>query len=135
MVGGIHTRTEDSSGAAHPNQVPCRSRVRDDIVVGAFFGGSTTRSRLADVDVAVCTIEKANSLLNTAIEEHNVSQVGIVVLDELHMVQDDHRGYLLELMATKILSLEQKTQLIGMSATLAVPVPGCHQTHLRTDYH
>lgn len=42
------------------------------------------------------------------------------MLDELHMVDDDHRGYLLELMATKLLSLEQSVQIVGMSATLPV---------------
>ena len=40
------------------------------------------------------------------------------------MIDDDHRGYLLELMATKLLSLEQPVQIIGMSATLPVyPLP------------
>jgi replicative superfamily II helicase len=28
-------------------------------------------------------------------------------MDELHMLDDDHRGYLLEIMTTKLLSLEQ----------------------------
>lgn len=42
------------------------------------------------------------------------------MLDELHMIDDEHRGYLLELMATKLLSLEQEVQMIGMSATLSV---------------
>lgn len=41
-------------------------------------------------------------------------------MDELHMLDDDHRGYLMELMATKLLSLEQDVQIIGMSATLSV---------------
>lgn len=45
-----------------------------------------------------------------------------MVLDELHMVDDDHRGYLLELIATKLLGLDQPIQIIGMSATLPV---GC----------
>lgn len=35
------------------------------------------------------------------------------------MVDDDHRGYLMELIATKLMSLEQSVQIIGMSATLA----------------
>ena len=43
-----------------------------------------------------------------------------MVLDELHMVDDDHRGYLLELIATKLLSLGQPLQIVGMSATLPV---------------
>lgn len=38
------------------------------------------------------------------------------------MIDDDHRGYLLELMTTKLLSLdtEQAIQIIAMSATLPV---------------
>ena len=39
-------------------------------------------------------------------------------MDELHMVTDNHRGYLMELIASKVLSLEHQVQLIGMSATL-----------------
>lgn len=45
------------------------------------------------------------------------------MIDELHMVDDSSRGYILELMATKLLSLEQDVQLIGMSATLNVSSP------------
>lgn len=50
------------------------------------------------------------------------------MLDELHMIDDDHRGYLLELMTTKLLSLEQRVQIIAMSATLPVcyPVSASH---------
>lgn len=59
-------------------------------------------------------------LINTAIEDSSISQLRAVVLDELHMIDDDHRGYLLELIATKLLSLEQPIQIIGMSATLPV---------------
>lgn len=42
------------------------------------------------------------------------------MLDELHMLDDEHRGYLLELMVTKLLLLQQDIQIIGMSATLSV---------------
>ncbi len=46
-------------------------------------------------------------------------------MDELHMIDDENRGYILELMATKLLSLalDEKAQLIGMSATLNVCKP------------
>lgn len=43
-----------------------------------------------------------------------------MVLDELHMLDDEHRGYLLELMVTKLLLLQQDIQIVGMSATLSV---------------
>ena len=59
-------------------------------------------------------------MVNTAIEENTIDSLGIVVMDELHMLDDDHRGYLMELMATKLLSLQQDVQIVGMSATLPV---------------
>lgn len=34
---------------------------------------------------------------------------GIIVVDELHLLGDSHRGYLLELMLTKICYMGQKT--------------------------
>jgi replicative superfamily II helicase len=58
--------------------------------------------------------------VNATIEEHTIRMLGAVVIDEMHMIDDDSRGYILELMATKLLSLEQNVQLIGMSATLNV---------------
>lgn len=37
------------------------------------------------------------------------------------MIDDDHRGYHLELIATKLLSIEDHAvQIVGMSATLTV---------------
>lgn len=59
-------------------------------------------------------------MINTAIEECNIGDLGVVVLDELHMLDDEHRGYLLELMVTKLLLLQQDIQIVGMSATLSV---------------
>jgi DNA polymerase theta len=58
--------------------------------------------------------------VNTAIDDCSISKLRAVVLDELHMVDDEQRGYLLELVATKLLSLEQTVQIVGMSATLPV---------------
>lgn len=36
--------------------------------------------------MAVCTIEKANSLINRLLEEGRLSELGTIVIDELHMV-------------------------------------------------
>jgi len=36
------------------------------------------------------------------------------------MIDDAHRGYLMEIMASKLLVLERHVQLVGMSATLTV---------------
>lgn len=53
-------------------------------------------------------------------EDGSITKLGIVVIDELHMLDEDLRGYVLELMATKLLSLERDVQIVGMSATLNV---------------
>ncbi|PYH50052.1 DEAD/DEAH box helicase [Aspergillus saccharolyticus JOP 1030-1] len=94
-------------------------KLQKSIRVTGYFGGSRTAASWADTDIAVCTIEKANSLINSTIEECSIGELGVVVLDELHMLDDEHRGYLLELMVTKLLLLRQNIQIIGMSATLS----------------
>ena len=60
-----------------------------------------------NVDIAVCTIEKANSLLNKVIEEGTYRLLDIFVFDELHMILDGHRGYQIEYILTKLKALEK----------------------------
>ncbi|XP_069022863.1 DNA polymerase theta [Embiotoca jacksoni] len=96
--------------------------------VEGYMGSTSAAGGFTALDVAVCTIEKANSLINRLIEEDNMGLLGMVVVDELHMVGDSGRGYLLELLLTKIRFIAQKqnttgslsdgVQIIGMSATL-----------------
>nr|CCC92122.1 putative DNA polymerase theta (helicase domain only) [Trypanosoma congolense IL3000] len=68
--------------------------------------------------VFVCTIEKANSLINHMLDEGITERIGTVVVDELHMVGEPRRGPTLELFLTKLLCLSHKVQVIGMSATI-----------------
>lgn len=96
--------------------------------VEGYMGSTSAAGGFGSLDVAVCTIEKANSLINRLIEEDGMALLGMVVVDELHMVGDSGRGYLLELLLTKIRYVAQKQnttgslpggiQIIGMSATL-----------------
>lgn len=119
LVDGI-SRESITGPIQESDQKFWRRRPDEDTVrIVGFFGGSKIKQTWADFDVGVCTIEKANSLVNTAINDGSITKLKVVVLDELHMVDDDHRGYLLELMATKLLSLDDHAvQIIGMSATL-----------------
>ncbi|TVY20266.1 Helicase and polymerase-containing protein TEBICHI [Lachnellula arida] len=117
IVDGI-TKTPSNSSRIEKVQSWRKRGDEDTLRVVGLFGGSKSKATWVDIDIAVCTIEKANSLVNAAIEEHTIGMLGAVIIDELHMIDDESRGYILELMATKLLSLEQNVQLIGMSATL-----------------
>lgn len=59
------------------------------------------------------------------IENDKLDEIGIIIIDELHMIGDSSRGYILELLLSKIIFLkklnkysELNLQLIGMSATI-----------------
>ncbi|KAL9116553.1 MAG: hypothetical protein Q9187_006922 [Circinaria calcarea] len=119
-VEGVEKRLDTPSEALGPS-IPMwrKNQEHRSIRVVGFFGGSRARNEWTDVDIAVCTIEKANSMINKAVEEGNIGDLGIVVLDELHMVHDEYRGYLMELMTTKLLCMQRSIQIVGMSATLS----------------
>ena len=93
-----------------------------------FYGSLTGTDVLDGVKgpaVIVATIEKANILVNKWVEEANGTpevlqqRLSAVTIDELHMVGDAQRGYLLELMLTKLRYLKTSIQIIGMSATIS----------------
>ena len=91
------------------------------IRVESFAGSSNPGGGFAKCDLAVCTIEKANSIVNRMMEDSTLDQLAIIVVDELHLIGDPHRGYLLELLLTKVLytsSVRSAIQIVGMSATL-----------------
>ncbi|XP_014469442.1 PREDICTED: DNA polymerase theta isoform X2 [Dinoponera quadriceps] len=93
------------------------------IRVEGFMGGAAPPGGFAATQIAIATIEKANSLVNRLMEENDLSSLGAVVIDELHLLGDTHRGYLLELLLTKLKYMTIRNddiniQLIGMSATL-----------------
>lgn len=86
--------------------------------VKGFYGGSLDSAR-EKFDIGVCTIEKANALINMLVESGSLSEsLCCVVVDELHLVGDRSRGYLLEVMLSKLMFLAPEVQILGMSATL-----------------
>ncbi|KAM7064790.1 DNA polymerase theta isoform 4-T5 [Acridotheres tristis] len=104
-----------------------------DVRVEGYMGSMAPAGHFSALDVAVCTIEKANGLINRLIEENKMDSLGVVVVDELHMLGDSHRGYLLELLLTKVKYVTERVakkhtkstspgfggiQIVGMSATL-----------------
>ena len=65
-----------------------------------------------------------NTFWDYPIFKEQFAQLGIIVVDELHLLGDPSRGYLLELLVTKVQYLSchmeqtNQVQIIGMSATL-----------------
>ncbi|UMM22138.1 hypothetical protein L5515_003507 [Caenorhabditis briggsae] len=94
---------------------------RDDIAVCGFIGPQASNPN--EWIGAVCTIEKAASLTNRALSEEWFNEIGMIVVDEMHMVFDSSRGAHIEHMLSKVLlwnsmNSEEKIQIIGMSATI-----------------
>lgn len=92
------------------------------IRVEGFFGGYTAPGGFESADIAVCTIEKANAIINRLLEKQDIDSIGMVVVDEVHLISDSNRGYILELLLTKILYCSRKLnaniRIVAMSATL-----------------
>eukprot|EP01114_Cavostelium_apophysatum_P021206 TRINITY_DN7330_c0_g1_i1.p1 TRINITY_DN7330_c0_g1~~TRINITY_DN7330_c0_g1_i1.p1 ORF type:complete len:1094 (+),score=231.21 TRINITY_DN7330_c0_g1_i1:99-3380(+) len=88
------------------------------IRVEGYYNSFGTIPMSESTNVAICTIEKANSLINRLIEEKKMSKVGLVIVDELHMLDESDRGCILEELLTKIRFTDRNIQIIGMSATV-----------------
>ncbi|XP_052859844.1 DNA polymerase theta [Anopheles cruzii] len=91
--------------------------------VDGFYGGCHPAGGFESVDLAVCTIEKANSIVNRLLEQPaGLGTLGLVVVDEVHLISDPSRGYILELLLTKVRFVARRSQLaiqiVCMSATL-----------------
>lgn len=60
-----------------------------------------------NTDLVICTIEKANSLVNKIIEEKQYFDIEFFIIDEFHMLLDEGRGFLLETLISKLRTLEK----------------------------
>ncbi|MBI2144207.1 DEAD/DEAH box helicase [Candidatus Woesearchaeota archaeon] len=74
---------------------------------------------LADHDLIICTAEKLDSLIRHRAPW--VRMVAVVVIDEIHLLNDPGRGPTLEILITMLRQLLQKAQFIGLSATIGNP--------------
>lgn len=73
--------------------------------------------RLGRYDIIVCTSEKADSLLRHKVSW--VNDVKVLVIDEIHLINDPNRGPTLEVIISRFKALNPKTQIIALSATIS----------------
>jgi helicase len=74
---------------------------------------------LEQYDVIVTTYEKMDSLLRH--KPKWLSKINLVVIDEIHFVDDEERGPVLESLIAKLKLLVPSVKLVGMSATIGNP--------------
>jgi helicase len=73
--------------------------------------------RLGKNQIIIATSEKADSLMRNGASW--VRSLGVLVVDEIHLLNDPGRGPTLEMTITKLLRLNPGIQVIGLSATVA----------------
>jgi len=69
-----------------------------------------------DFDIAVVIYEKFFTFIRAG--EEFLAKFGLVVLDELQLINDPERGPLLEMILTKLRGMEHRPQLLGLSAVM-----------------
>jgi helicase len=71
---------------------------------------------LSGYDIIFVSTEKLDSLIRHGLNW--LDQVGCVVIDEIHMLDDPSRGPTLEILITKLRRLCSDAQILGLSATI-----------------
>ncbi len=74
-------------------------------------------SELVNKDVIILTNEKMDSILRH--DPNWIYNVGLFIIDEIHLLTERERGPTLEIILTKIKLMPQKPQIIGISATVS----------------
>ncbi|CAM9941841.1 unnamed protein product, partial [Sphacelaria rigidula] len=75
---------------------------------------------VGNTNIAVCTIEKATSLVNRMLAAGELHELTCLVVDELHMIGDGGRGQTLELLLTKVLRANRIAAAAATASTAAI---------------
>lgn len=77
-------------------------------------------SDVSNADIVVATYEGIDFLLRNG-NSNTLSNLGVVLIDEIHMIDDEDRGTRLNGLIKRIKNLYPQTQIIGLSATVKNP--------------
>jgi len=87
--------------------------IRVSMSVGDYDSKGT---KLGDADIIVLTTEKADSLVRHKVDW--INNIGIIVVDEIHLINDKSRGPTLEMVLAKLIQMLD-TQIVALSATIS----------------
>ncbi|MHA2353802.1 MAG: DEAD/DEAH box helicase [Candidatus Thorarchaeota archaeon] len=74
-------------------------------------------TRLREADIVVLTTERADSLVRHRTQW--LEDIGIIVVDEVHLVNDSKRGPTLEMVIAKMMQSLPEVQIVALSATIS----------------
>ena len=72
---------------------------------------------ISDADIVIATSEKADSMIRH--DNKWITDLGLVIADEVHMIHDPGRGPTLEVAMTKFMRRNRNLQVIALSATIS----------------
>jgi helicase len=73
-------------------------------------------AKLREADIVVLTTERADSIVRHKVDW--INDIGIVVVDEIHLVNDVSRGPTLEMVLAKLIQMV-RAQIVALSATIS----------------
>lgn len=79
----------------------------------------SSETKLSMYDFIVCTAEKLDSI--TRHKTPWLSDIGVIIIDEIHLLNDVSRGPTLEVLITLLKQLVPHAQFLGLSATIGNP--------------
>ncbi|MBA3749296.1 MAG: DEAD/DEAH box helicase [Nitrosopumilus sp.] len=88
-------------------------KIKIKISTGDF---NTSNTELGNSDIIILTNEKLDSILRQDVSW--LSNVGLFISDEIHLIGDSDRGPVLEMVLTKIKKFYSSSQILGLSATV-----------------
>ena len=94
-----------------------KKKSKDLVIKLANSDYNSSGNDLIDANIIVLTNEKLDSLMryNTDL----LSNVGLFIIDEVHLINDRERGPTLEMMITKIQQFYSGSQILALSATIS----------------
>ena len=94
-------------------KIPLGKKIKVGISTGDF---ENIEKNLEKNDILILTNEKMDSIIRHGVEW--IDEIGLVIADEVHLIGDESRGPTLEMILTKLKLLENKPQIVGLSATV-----------------